>query len=50
MLLVINIGNATNFDSFGVENIPKKVKKFIGKENTRTNIYRTQAYDSIMCR
>ena len=26
-----------------------KVKQFIGNKNIITNIYRTQAYDSIMC-
>ena len=38
-----------NFDSFGVEHIPKEIKKFIGNKNMTTNIYRIQAYDSIMC-
>ena len=37
------------FDSCGVEHIPKEIKKFIGNKNI-TNIYRKQAYDSIMCR
>ena len=41
--------NVNNFDSFGVENIPKEIKKFIGNKNIITNIYRIQAYDSIMC-
>ena len=36
------------FDSFGVEQIPKEIKKFIGNKNIITNIYRIQAYDSIM--
>ena len=36
------------FDSFGVENIPKKFLKFIGNENIKTNIYRIQAYHLIM--
>ena len=31
--------NAEN-DSFGVENIPKGIKKFIWNENIITNIYR----------
>ena len=34
------------FESFGVEHIPKEIKKFIG--NIITNIFRIQAYDSIM--
>ena len=29
-------------------NIPKEIRKFIGNKNI-TNIYRIQAYDSIMC-
>ena len=27
----------------------QKIKKFIGNKNIITNIYRIQAYDSIMC-
>ena len=45
----INDKNLTYFDSFGVEYIPKKIRKFVGKKNITTNIYRIQAYDSIMC-
>ena len=41
--------HATYFDSFGVEHIPKEIRKFIGNENITTDIYRIQAYDSIMC-
>ena len=37
------------FDSFGVEHIPKEIKTFIKNKNTKTNIFRMQAYDSIMC-
>ena len=39
----------TYFDSFGVEHIPKEIKTFIKNRNIKTNIFRTQAYDSIMC-
>ena len=42
--------NVTYFDSFGVKCIPKGIWKFIGGKNITTNIYRKQAYDSIMCR
>ena len=38
----------TYFDSFGVEHIPREIIKFIGNKNIITNIYRIQAYDSIM--
>ena len=42
--------NVTYFDSFGVEHIPKEIKAFINNKNIITNIFRIQAYDSIMCR
>ena len=35
--------------NFGVKNIPKEIKKFIQNKNIITNIYRIQAYDSIIC-
>ena len=41
--------NVTLFDSFGVEHIPKEVKTFINNRNIKANIFRIQAYDSIMC-
>ena len=37
------------FDSFGVEHIPKEIKKFISNKNIKANIYRVQANDTIMC-
>ena len=37
------------FDSFGVEHAPKEVKKFIGNKDIKTNVFRIQAYNSIMC-
>ena len=37
------------FNSFGVEHIPKEIRTFIGNKNIKTNIFRIQAYDSIMC-
>ena len=40
--------NVTCFVSFGVEHIRKEIRKFIGNKNITTNIYRIQAYDSIM--
>ena len=33
-----NGGNATYFDSFGVEHIPREIKKFIGNKNIKTTI------------
>ena len=34
---------------FGIEYIPKEIKTFISNKNIKTNIFRIQAYDSIMC-
>ena len=45
----VNDNNVTCFDRFGVEHIPKEIKKFKGNKNIITNIHRMQAYDSIMC-
>ena len=47
--LYVNAENITYFDSFRVEHIPKEIRRFIGNKNIITNIYRIQAYDSIMC-
>ena len=53
-----NNNSITYFDSFGVEHISKEIKEFINpplssasqNKNIITNIFRIQAYDSIMCR
>ena len=37
------------FDSFGIEHIPKEIKKIIGNKDIKANIFRIQAYDSIRC-
>ena len=55
--LWVNNNNVTYFDSFGVEYIPKEIKTFINRplssalhnKNIKTNIFRIQVYDSIMC-
>ena len=47
--MYVQNNNVIYFDSFEVEQIPKEIKKFIGNKNTKTNIFRIQAYDSIMC-
>ena len=36
------------FDSFGVEHIPKEIKKFMNNKNIIANIFRVQANDSVM--
>ena len=47
--LYVNNKTGTYFDSFGVEHISKEILKFIDNRNIITNIFRIQAYDSIMC-
>ena len=47
--MYVNDNNVTCFDSFGVQHIPKEIKKFIENENIIANIYRIQTYDSIKC-
>ena len=46
--LYVSAENITYFDSFEVEYIPKEIEKFIRNKNIITNIYRIQAFDSIM--
>ena len=41
--------NCIYFDSFGVEYIPNETKQFIGNKDIISNIFKLQAYDSIMC-
>ena len=56
--LYVHNTNVTYFDSFDVEHIPKEIKVFINRpsssalqnKNIKTNIFRIQAHDSIMCR
>ena len=47
--LYVNNKIVTYFDSFGVEHIPKEIMKFNNRKKIITNIYRIEAYDSIMC-
>ena len=49
LLLHVNDNNVTYFDSFGVKHIPKEIKAFIKNKNIKTNIFRVQAYHSVMC-
>ena len=49
MALYVNNKIVTYFDSFGVEHMPKEVKKFIINKNIMANILRIEAYDSVMC-
>ena len=47
--LYVNNRIVTYFDSFGVEHIPKEIKKFINNKNIIFSIYRVQNYDSVIC-
>ena len=47
--LYVNNKTIIYFDSFVVEHIPREIMKFIARKKIETNIYRIQAYDSIMC-
>ena len=48
-MLYVNNKSATYFGCFGVEPIPKEIMKFIGNKSIITNIFRIQAYDSVVC-
>ena len=47
--LYVKNNDITYFDSFGVEHNPKEIKEFIKNRNIKTNTFKIQAYDSIMC-
>ena len=48
--LYVQNNDVTYFDSFGVEHNSKEIRTFISNKNIKTNIFRIQAYHSIMCR
>ena len=43
--LYVKTNEVIYFDSFGVEHVPKEV----GSTNIKTNMYRLQAFNSILC-
>ena len=47
--LYANDNDVTYFGSSGIEHTLKQIKKFIGNKNIIKNIFRIQAYNSIMC-
>ena len=47
--LYVKNNKITYFDSFGVEHVPKEVKRFIEHKSIKRNIFRIQADNSIMC-
>ena len=46
--MYVSGNNIMYFDSFGVEHIPNEITKLMENKNIITNIYRIQAYDSII--
>ena len=47
--LFVKTNEAIYFDSFSIEHIPNEIFRFIGNKNIKSNIFRLQVYDSIMC-
>ena len=47
--LYVSNNYVTYCDTFGVGHIPKETKRFTSNKNIKTNIFRIQAYDSVMC-
>ena len=48
--LYVSNNDVTYFNNFGVEHIPNEIKTFISNKEIKTNIFKIQAYDSILCR
>ena len=48
--LYVQNNDVTYFDSLWVEHISQEIRTFISNKNIKTNIFRIQAYDSIMCK
>ena len=47
--LFVKANKVIYFHSFGIEHTPKEINKFIDNNKIKSNIFRIQAYDSIMC-
>ena len=47
--LNVQDNDLTYFGSFVIKYSPKEIKKLVGNKNIKTNIFRIQTYDSIMC-
>ena len=47
--LFVKTNEVIYFDSFGIGHIPKEINKIIGNKKIKANIFRIQAYDSVMC-
>ena len=48
--LYVSSNDVFYFDSFGTVHISKEIKTLISNKNIKTNIFRIQKHDSIMCR
>ena len=49
MALLCKRSEIVYFDSFGVEHVPEEIEEFIGNKSIKTNIFRIQSNNSIMC-
>ena len=47
--LFVKTNKVIYFHSFGIEHIPEEINKIIGNKKIKASIFRTQAYDSIIC-
>ena len=47
--LFFNRNEIVYFDSFRAEHLPEEIKGFIGNNNIKANIFRVEAYNSVMC-
>ena len=47
--IYVQNNDVTYFNSFGIEHIIKEIKAFTGNKDIKTNNFRIQAYDLIMC-
>ena len=49
VVLFVKSNEVIYFDSFGVEHMPEEIKKFTGNKNIKSNIFKIQDYNSMMC-
>ena len=47
--LYVKVNNLIYFDSFGIKHFSKEIKIVIRNKNIIRNIYKIQAYNSVMC-
>ena len=49
MFVFVKKNEIVYFDSFSVEHIPQEIKEFIRNKNIKSNVFRIQENNSIMC-